>query len=295
MLSKYFWDKNHKETVNVEMEAFISALIVSLEEKHDEVRIKKIAPGGTLGIFFELYIGEKRKFVKTHQCGDTYKENLIKEVEIMSLVYGDVIEIERVDIKIRETQMVFVIMDYLFSFNYVVRPQEVKNYINNYQIKLYQEKVSRVGYSFSQIVKAGEEASGILYEKGFFSKEMYLKCEESLQRIRNTKYQKRICHGDLSNANIMYTVNRVPIVVDWEDSLIAFQEYDYLYWLTFFSQRKFYASGLLEGSGIDKIWGTDIMVLITIIKSMISYKNESYRKNRISFQDRINEIYDMVK
>ena len=86
----------------------------------------------------------------------------------------------------------------------------------------------------------------------------------------------------------------MPVVIDWEDSLMAFGEYDYLYWLTFFSQRKYYSPALLENHDIDKVWGTDIMALITLVKSKMSYQNQSYKNNKISFQERIDEIYKMI-
>ena len=295
MLSKYYHlKKNSIEETKVDIDAFISTLEIKLREKYKDVKIEQTFPGGTLGIFFELHINGKRKFVKTHQYGIEYKENLIKEIEIMSVVYSDIIEIERVDIEINGRQLVFMIMDYLFPYNYSTDFYEVKKCINNYQRKLATKNIE-VKYCFRDVIEAGKESLEILYADSFLKKDIYLHCRESLQRIMEKRYLEVVNHGDLSNINIMYTEKQIPIVIDWEDSLYAFQEYDYLYWLTFFSQRKYYSSSLLENNGIHKIWGTDVMVLITIVKSEMSYRNESYKNNRISFQNRINEIYNMIR
>lgn len=296
MLSKYYHlEEKNSDVFKVDRNIFLSTLLEVLREKYEEVKIEQTYPGGTLGIFFELYIGGKRKFVKTHQQGSRYRENLEKEIEIMSIVYGDIMEIEKIEIEVEGEKYFFMIMDYLLS-GMVIEPKEVQKCIKHYQQKL-ERKTVKVKYTFEQVLKAGDESLEILYARKFFTEKLYLRCKESLQRIaqRNIGLFREISHGDLSNVNIMSTQKGVPVVIDWEDSLAAFPEYDYLYWLTFFSQRKYYSSTLFERNGIDKIWGTDIMVLITIVKSYMSYQNESYRNNKLSFEDRINEIYGMLE
>lgn len=296
MLSKYYHlEEKNSDVFKVDRNIFLSALLGVLREEYEEVKIERTYPGGTLGIFFELYIGGKRKFVKTHQQGSRYRENLEKEIEIMSIVYGDIMEIEKTEIEVEGEKYIFLIMDYLLS-GMVNEPKEVQKCIEHYQQKL-ERKTVKVKYTFEQVLKAGSESLEILYERNFLTEKLYLRCKESLQRIvhRDIGLFREISHGDLSNVNIMSTQSGFPVIIDWEDSLVAFPEYDYLYWLTFFSQRKYYSSILFERNGIDKIWGTDIMVLITIVKSYMSYQNESYRNNKLSFEDRINEIYGMLE
>lgn len=296
MLSKYYHiEKNDLETFKVDRNILLSALLGILKEEYEEVKIEQTYPGGTLGIFFELYIGGKRKFAKTHQQGSRYRENLEKEIKIMSVVYGDIMEIERIEIEVESEKFIFMVMDYLLP-GMSIEPEEVLKCIEHYQQKLGQKKVC-VKYTFGQVLKAGDNSLEILHNREFFTEEMYLRCKESLGRVaqKDISSFQEISHGDLSNVNIMFTQKGIPVVIDWEDSLTAFPEYDYLYWLTFFSQRKYYSSTLFERKGIDRTWGTDIMVLITIVKSYMSYRNEGYRNNKLSFEDRINEIYCMRK
>ena len=82
-------------------------------------------------------------------------------------------------------------------------------------------------------------------------------------------------------------------VVDWEDALLAYPEYDILYWLTFYSQRRYYSCHLFEDIGVDKQYGKDIMVMILLIKCYLSFVNESYKKNKLSINYRIDEIICM--
>lgn len=297
MLSKYYHLKqNNVEASKVDMSIFMSALVANLKEKYEDVKIERTFPGGTLGIFFELYINGTKKFVKTHQCGDNYKENLLYEIEIITLLYRDIVEVERIDIELEKIQMTFMVMDYLFPSKSPISIENIKEYIQYFQQNLPPEKIT-AKYHFSQIINAGKESLETLFALGFFNKEFYLRCNESIQRIIYNKKSKMsvINHGDLSNVNIMYTSNFNPVIIDWEDSIYAFPEYDYLYWLTFFSQRKYYSSNLFNETNIEKIWGIDIMVLITIIKCKMSYQNNSYQNNHISFCQRISEIYKILE
>lgn len=296
MLSKYYHlEQNNIAARKVDMNLFISALLANLREKYENVRIEQTFPGGTLGVFFEVYINGTRKFVKTHQYGYEYKENLLHEIEIMTLLYGDIIEIERIDIELKKIQITFMVMDYLFPGKFPVSIEKIQEYITYFQQKLSPEKIS-AKYHFNQMINAGKESLETLFALGFFNKEFYLRCSESIQRIIYNPKSKMnvVCHGDLSNVNIMYTSNGNPVIIDWEDAIYAFPEYDYLYWLTFFSQRQYYSSDLFYNADIEQLWGIDIMVLITIIKCKMSYQNGSYRNNQIPFCERINEIYKIL-
>lgn len=267
MLSKYYHlEQNNIAASKVDMNLFISALLANLREKYEDVRITQAFPGGTLGVFFELYINGTRKFVKTHRCGYEYKENLLYEIEIITLLYRDIIEVERIDIELEKIQITFMVMDYLFPGKSPVSIEKIQEYTTYFQQKLSSEKVT-AKYHFNQMINAGKESLETLFALGFFNKEFYLRCSESIQRIIYNPKSKMnvVSHGDLSNVNIMYTSNGNPVIIDWEDAIYAFPEYDYLYWLTFFSQRQHYSSGLFHNAGIEQLWGIDIMVLITIV------------------------------
>lgn len=296
MLSKYYYlEEDNMNTFRVDMNIFVSALIGELQKHHKEIALEQIYPGGTLGIFFSLYIDGKRKFVKTHQEGEKYHNNLLKEIKIMSIVYKDIIEVEQLTIIVNEREFTVMIMDFLTPVNNDIDVYKTRECIKNYQQRLNINDLV-VDYTFTDVIKASVNALETLYTEKFLANSIYERCKESIRYVSGcyNKLPKTICHGDLSNVNIMCNDVGQLVVIDWEDSLTAFSEYDFLYWLTFFSQRKYYSNDLLTQNGIDKIWGVDIMIIITIVKSEMSYRNASYKKNRISFQERICEIYNMT-
>ena len=298
MLSKYYHMKKensrHTAGAAVPVTELESALYRSLKQRHNDVTIGQILSGGTLGIFFRLSADGRKKFAKTHQAGETYRENLCKEIKIMSLLYKDSIEMEEVRVPANGTWFVFLVMDELYPCAAPPLPAEIRACIRDYEQKLRPSLIP-AEYSFGQVLEAGRESLEALHAEGFLRYNCYCCCKDSLERMweYGWKEQSAVCHGDLSNVNIMQDEQGRLVVIDWEDALTAFSEYDFLYWLTFFSQRNYYAPGLLRSYGINPERGTDLMVLITIIKSQMSYWNGSYAKNRISFQDRIHEIYQI--
>ena len=75
--------------------------------------------------------------------------------------------------------------------------------------------------------------------------------------------------------------------------MLGYQGYDLLYWLTFYSQRKYYDKQLLKKLNIDKQFGKDMMLMIILIKSYLSFQNKQYLKNKLSINDRISEIMQL--
>lgn len=294
MLSKYHhWKTENVNSLKAGSEDLVPALICELQKRYMQVQILPIR-GGTLGVLFELWADGKRKFVKTHLEGVAYKDNLLKEMAIISLLYGNYINIERMDIIVNQVEYTFMIMDWLLADASAVDLRQVKAEILSYQTKLLTGGLE-INYSFNDIVKAGKQSLMSLYSADFLSKELFLACQNSVDNAwMNAKTkEKAICHGDLSNVNIMLDENGRSVVIDWEDALWAFPEYDFLYWLTFFSQRKYYSASLLQENGIEKRWGCDVMVLITLIKCEMSYVNGDYRNNSLSFEERLQEIYNL--
>ena len=101
------------------------------------------------------------------------------------------------------------------------------------------------------------------------------------------------CHGDLSDKNIMLKDGH-QIVIDWEDAMLGSNKFDLGYWLTFMNQRKYYQTREFKNFlGVEK----DIfffMVLVLLLKSYLSVLDGSISKNKVSVQERIEELYDLT-
>lgn len=297
MLSKVKHFNNVNHTFNkADTTNLVSALIKELENNNEKIRLIEANAGGTLGIFFIAEINGNKKFVKTHLNGEEYRNNLIKEINILSVVYGDKLKIDRKDIECQGRIQTFLIMDYLDKPSVLIDINIVENciqYCNN-KLANYSDNDRIINYTFDNVIEEGKKSVKLLFEANKISDDVKKKCEDAINIIEGKKsyYKPIISHGDLSNVNVLEH-NGELIVIDWEDALWAFDQYDFLYWLTFYSQRKYYSTNVFKSRNIDENWGKCVMALIVLVKSALSYKRNSYLNNSISFEERLNEIFQI--
>lgn len=300
MLSKIYHYNNPELKVQDCYNLYYQELKSVLTKTHELVHINEIRPGGTLGLFSYAEIDEKKRFIKTHLKGNTYRNNLLKEISILKILYEDCLDIAQEDILIGGEQQTFLIMDFLQEFKEPLALNKVKSIIEDNTEKLSNYKGKQLNledvYTITELYDEAVSALYLLDEKGFINKEVFKKCSNHFDYIKeevlNKSDQSVLCHGDLSNKNIMHLGNR-PIIIDWEDSIIGTRDYDLCYWLTFFDQRVYYHQDLSELTNIEpgklKAW----MTLITVLKCYLSYKNGSYLSNAVSFDQRLEEIFSI--
>lgn len=291
MLSKYYRYNDEK----VKADTFdVSALNQKVKEIYSkDVIIERIHPGGTLGIFYQAIIDGKKKFIKTHMNGEMYHQNLLKEIELMKALYRDVLDISSFTMNYSGSKKEFMVMDFIEGQSTTYEIGFVRNLIESNSVKLGAISSNLINYNVDDLLNAAIKAYEILSEVDLLSRDVRLWCKNALNRLEEYGDCNRVlCHGDLSNVNIMRW-KKSTVVIDWEDALLAYPEYDLLYWLTFYSQRKYYSCHLYEDIGVDEQYGKDIMVMILLIKCYMSYVNKSYTKNKLSIDDRINEIISM--
>jgi thiamine kinase-like enzyme len=256
----------------------------------------EIAGGGTLGIVFHLVVNGKRWFVKTHLPYQEERINLIKEIAIYSILYDD-LHIQRIDLPDGTNVRTFLLMDELTYPEQDLDQCTVKKLIDEYSDKLKNFSDTDCvlpKYAWEHVEQQADSALEILRDKGFLSDEIYNRTAKYFLILTTGNYQNEIqlCHGDLSSKNIMMKGNH-PIVIDWEDAFWSFPEYDYLYWLTFFNHRKYYSQAIFEDSHNGKEVDIAVMLLILTLKSYLSYINDTYQNNSLSFEQRLQEVLDL--
>lgn len=295
MLSKLSYYKNNK-VVSADNDRLVSALTEALSSKYKTVRIEPCKPGGTLGIFFFADLEGKRKFIKTHLPGKNNRANIVKEIKILDALYGDLMIIQNVESALGEDEFTFLIMDQLTVLSERPNLKTMREIINEYNRKL-DNVFDCIGqnqseYSFQQICDEAVNAAKILAAERLISYEIYCQSLECIQRYSEIKEPYSLCHGDLSNKNLMLKDDKL-VVIDWEDAFWGIRNYDLYYWLTFFDQRRYYSLKEFTNNQIDIRECIDCMATVTILKCFLSYKNGTYKDYSLSFNQRMLEILNI--
>lgn len=291
MLSKYYSYVEPDFKGEDALEA--SSLEMELGKKIQISDLKRICPGGTLGQFYVGMENGRKRFIKTHLPCDMAKENIEKEIYLMDFLYRDILHIDSCDIFCGGVSRKVLLMDFLEIHSLSPDITLIKKLLDEHRQNLKSLSWNQINYGESAFYDAVIHSYVNLIKVKQINEEITFYVEETLNNYNKyLTYEKAICHGDLSNINLAKT-DETYLFLDWEDAMVGPPDYDLLYWLTFFSQRKYYSSLLFRDLGIDERYGKDIMVMILVVKSYLSYINGSYKNNTLSIQDRILEIIQM--
>lgn len=293
MLSKFYCDAGRE--ADQAGTADVSALHDAIARLHPgkDVTVERLFPGGTLGTFWSAVVDGKKLFIKTCITGRTGQANLRKEIEIMKVLYGESLGIDSFAIGDGGSSKEFLVMDYLYPQDGTYSLGFVQGLISEYNTKTADGLMDAINYDTEDLRQAAGMSFEALDAAGFLSGGVRSWCEGALSRLVDYGGQNRIlCHGDLSNKNIMIWKGNA-VALDWEDAMMAYPGYDMLYWLTFYSQRRYYSCHLFDDIGIKGQYGKDIMAIILLVKCFLSYRDMSYLGNKLSFNDRIDEIIRM--
>lgn len=258
----------------------------------------ELLPGdlGTLGITFVCKgLPEGTKFVKTHIPGERYRKDLEKEYLLLKAAEGDRLGLQMVETSFNGEDQAYLMMDMLTE-NCEMTPDKIRQLIREYQSKLTDTAVAGL-YDITDIHAAAVEELEVLSKKGFFCERVHETCSQDLDLLKNRfpDMERRLCHGDLGDRNIMMTYSGQTVVIDWEDTFNGCDGYDYLYWLTFFNHRKFYGSECLNGLQTEPNISRAITTMIHIVKDAISYYSGAYKTNSMTMEDRLLEAWGMWK
>jgi predicted Ser/Thr protein kinase len=196
-----------------------------------DVHIKSALLGGTLGLFFEALLDDEHYIIKTHRPGTEYRVNLEKECEFVQMLYGEYLFTQKVVFDIGEGEkQVFLIMPKLEPLLRNPEPSEVIELIDNYSAKFDKAVLDANEYNmptFETVLSEGKSALEEMAEGNLIGYGTAKECREFLSVLSNTSPADKfvICHGDLSNKNIM-CYREHPIVIDWEDAFLGIKDYD---------------------------------------------------------------------
>lgn len=252
--------------------------------------------GGTFGINFSGHLDGQPRFFKTYATADR-RITLEREQIFLEITAGHQTDPVLLNVPVDGSRRTWLHTKTL-NPSESLEPAAVRKLIDEYDAKLEHFSEFRLSPSkednFNHLLSHGESALELLVKLNLLSPFVRHRASYHLACLRSNhhKWQIKLCHGDLSPANILHDGHN-PIALDWEDAYWGFAGYDYLYWLTFFSNRKWLLPSSLGHGPLRRGDEIAIMVMILLLKSFLSVRNDSYRKNNLTIDQRLREVIEL--
>lgn len=263
----------------------------------DELSGLELLAGGTLGICFKGKLCGKPRFFKTHSL-PSGRFTIEREALFIRAMGAMLMDPQLLHVTLEGNDKA-VIHTRLLDPCPALNPQEVLLLISRFEAKINQHPelfdIIPASDNISALLSDAELALEFLVERQLLSHAVEDFARSSTDRVKTVcaNMPLQLCHGDLGPANIM-VIEDLPIAVDWEDSLWGIPGYDYLYWMTFFANRKWLSKEALGRTHLDHSTAAALMVVILLLKSWLSVLNGSYLGNKISIDQRLMEVIHLA-
>ncbi|WP_443113609.1 phosphotransferase [Herbaspirillum seropedicae] len=252
---------------------------------------------GTLSICFEGTLHGSPRFFKTHAV-PSGRETIGREAAFLKVTAPDRVEPRLAHTGEGTSSRVWLHTKHLESC-WQLTPPAVRDLIAGYEPNLHISALLAdqvpSGHNIHMLLSEAESATVFMSEKNLLSSTVLGAARASIECVKSVCVGRplQLCHGDLGPANIM-TDGDVPVALDWEDAFWGIPGYDYLYWLTFFGNRKWLTRDSLGHTPLTRSEEIAVMTVILLLKSFISVKNNSYRHNTLTIDQRLMEVINLV-
>lgn len=295
MLNKlhYFKQSSEHPVAQEEKNAIKEQFVSYFRQKGKELSLSAL-DGGTLGVVYRCEgLTSAPVFVKTHLLGKKYQNTLEKEYFIFKSIYDDTLYCDRISIQMENgAERTFLLMDWLCPIQ-EMSIENILKIIGQFG-KIDQSKLEAFDmYDIAELLAEAKSALLEMAAKGFYSLQIAQRAESALWDLEQylLTAPRVLCHGDLSDKNIMLDPQQASIALDWEDAFWGIEGYDYLYWLTFFNHRKYYSmKNVFSLSSLPREIVTGVLIMILLVKNAISYHSGDYVNNTLSMEKRLEEI-----
>lgn len=252
--------------------------------------------GGTSGISFIGKLSGQTRFFKTYSI-PSGRVSLAREELLLKATSGERTDAHSFVFKISQEERLWLNMKALQPSG-ALTPTAVLTLVAEQERSLNRltdscplvHKHDDINYLVSEATLALSSLS----ELQLLSHEIQQKAQHYLEQLHLTfaDWPRQLCHGDFGPENILSDAKGL-VAIDWEDAIWGVQGYDYLYWLTFFDNRKWLSSKVLGQTSLGSSKEVAVMIMILLLKSALSVRNGSYLNNTISINQRLLEVLEL--
>lgn len=262
----------------------------------DALRNLHALPGGTLSFCFAGEINGKQRFFKTHAWNEG-GTTLRREAYFLNCTSPNETAPQLLALPEGDRTRIWLQTD-LLRPNPALNPAQAFRLVGSLNDRLRSCNAAAIVPAADHIGLLLSEAGkslDVLRARGLVSSAIGHHTRAGLDRLEKQcdQWPRQLCHGDLGPANILGGPAG-PVALDWEDAFWGIQGYDYLYWLTFFSNRKWLLREFLGHTGLGVNTEIDLMTMIIVLKSMLSTYNGSNRRDTLTFDQRLGEVFALA-
>jgi serine/threonine protein kinase len=144
--------------------------------------------------------------------------------------------------------------------------------------------------SFNDVIRAAREALNFLTRIDEISTTLASGLDLELHELgsRVETLVPHLCHGDLGPCNVMRDQKGL-ILLDWEDIFLGVRGYDWIYWLSFFSNRHLLTCDNLLRSGLPERVSKAVLLAILLVKCELSVRSGAISGHSMSIDKRLSE------
>ena len=251
--------------------------------------------GGTLGIAFIGEVSGQTRYFKTYSV-PSGRLTLEREEILLKATSGARSDVTSFSVNTAQESRVWLNMKALRPSG-LLTPTEILELVAEQEFAIRRQPAACAAVpdsdSVNFLISEANIALSLLSELHLLSPDAQQKAQSCLKQLQSASmnWPRQLCHGDFGPANILADESGL-IAIDWEDAVWAVQGYDYLYWLTFFTNRKWLKSNVLGQTQLGCSNEVALMIMILLLKSALSVRNSTYLDNKISINQRLLEVLE---
>lgn len=294
MISKIFRYETQFNSIDYSPEEIISKIISFYKLSNMELVFLHKFNIGTVDFAYKVRLNSREYFLKAVWGSEMLQERMKIEHSVMKSLYGQKLELrynEITDIP----YACFLVLELLENYDNIIHIKQIQNLILEFKYNVDVINILKnTKYDYNYIFEKSVQALDCLSNFNYITTKTKCKITSLLSKNYYKSHCEYVCHGDLSNNNILLHNNKL-LLIDWEDAILAHENYDITYWLTFISQRKLLKVETLKKYNLLNKGSYQTFLVIILLKEYLSYINNTIDNNAIGTQERLYQIISLYE